>query len=115
LTAFRDVNLTTIVFAIGTDAPDDCGNGGYLKVRREPLGWETLDCGAGRGFAVADHQISHLYIPRAEDIKAIKLLLTTTDGVDLILDRAEPRPFGIDHERLGELVVVSAPLRARRE
>lgn len=23
---------------------------GYLTVRREPLGWETLDCGASRGF-----------------------------------------------------------------
>jgi predicted AlkP superfamily pyrophosphatase or phosphodiesterase len=82
---------------------------GYLKVRREPLGWETLDCGACRAFAVADHQIAHVYIPRPEDIKAVKLLLKTTNGVDLILDRAEQRQFGIDHERSGELVVVSAP------
>ena len=45
--------------------------------------------------------------PTADDIKAIKLLLKTTDGVDLILDRAEQREFGIDHERSGELVVVA--------
>lgn len=82
---------------------------GYLTVRREPLGWETLDFGASRAFAVADHQIAHVYIQRPEDIKAVKLLLKTTDGVDLILDRSEQRQFGIDHERSGELVVASAP------
>ena len=80
---------------------------GYLSVRREPLGWETLDCGASRAFAVADHQVAHVYVQRPDDIKAIKLLLKTTDGVDLILDRAEQREFGIDHERSGELVVVA--------
>lgn len=82
---------------------------GYVTARREPLGWETLDCGASRAFAVADHQVAHVYIQRPEDIKAVKLLLKTTEGVDLILDRAEQREFGIDHERSGELVVVAAP------
>ena len=82
---------------------------GYLAVRREPLGWETLDCGASRGFAVADHQVAHVYVQQPDDIKAIKLLLKTTKGVDLVLDRAEQREFGIDHERSGELVVISAP------
>ena len=81
---------------------------GYLTIRREPLGWETLDCGASRAFAVADHQVAHVYIQNADDIKAVKLLLKTTEGVDLILDRAEQRQFGLDHERSGELVVVAA-------
>lgn len=80
---------------------------GYVTVRREPLGWETLDCGASRAFAVSDHQVAHVYIQRPDDIKAVKLLLKKTDGVDLILDRAEQREFGIDHERSGELVVVA--------
>jgi len=35
---------------------------GYLAVRREPLGWESLDCGASRAFAVADHQSSPLLV-----------------------------------------------------
>ena len=82
---------------------------GFIKTRLEPLGWETLDCGACRAFAVADHQVAHVYIQRPDDIKAIKLLLKQTDGIDLILDRAEQRQFGIDHERSGELVVVAAP------
>ena len=33
---------------------------GYLRVRREPLGWESLDCGASGAFAVADHQLAHI-------------------------------------------------------
>jgi predicted AlkP superfamily pyrophosphatase or phosphodiesterase len=82
---------------------------GYVTARREPLGWETLDCGASRAFAVADHQVAHVYIQRPEDIKAVKLLLQSTDGVDLILDRGEQSQFGLDHERSGELVVVAAP------
>lgn len=82
---------------------------GYVMVRREPLGWETLDCGASRAFAVADHQVGHVYVQRPEDLKAVKLLLSQSEGVDLVLDRSEQRQFGIDHERSGELVVVAAP------
>jgi predicted AlkP superfamily pyrophosphatase or phosphodiesterase len=82
---------------------------GYLTVRREMLGWETLDCGASRAFAVADHQAAHVYVQRAEDIKSVKLLLSTTPGIDGVFDRSEQRQFGLDHERSGELVAVAAP------
>ncbi len=82
---------------------------GYLTVRREPLGWETLDCGASRAFAVADHQVAHVYVRNYEDIKAVKLVLGMTDGIDGVFDRAEQRQFGLDHERSGELVAVAAP------
>jgi predicted AlkP superfamily pyrophosphatase or phosphodiesterase len=81
---------------------------GYLTVRREALGWETLDCGASRAFAVADHQLAHVYVQRPEDLKAVKLLLSTTDGIDGVFDRGEQRQFGLDHERSGELVAVAA-------
>lgn len=81
---------------------------GYLTVRREPLGWETLDCGASRAFAVADHQVAHVYVERPEEVKAIKRLLQTTDGIDLVLDQDEQRQFGINHQRSGELVAIAA-------
>lgn len=82
---------------------------GYTRARREPLGWETLDCGASRAFAVADHQVAHIYINQADDLRAVKLLLNQTDGVDVVLDRGEQRQFGLDHERSGDLVAVAAP------
>ena len=82
---------------------------GYLTVRREPLGWETLDCGASRAFAVADHQLAHVYVRDAEDIRAVADLLQKSEGVDCVLDKQAQSEFGIDHERSGELVVVAAP------
>ena len=82
---------------------------GFLAVRREPLGWETLDCGASSAFAVADHQIAHVYVRRSQDIPTVAHLLRQVDGIELVLDRQGQREFGIDHERSGELVVIVAP------
>ena len=82
---------------------------GYLVARQEALGWETLDAGASRAFAVADHQVAHVYVRRTEDIAAVAELLRKTAGVDRVLDRAAQAEFGIDHARSGELVVIAAP------
>jgi predicted AlkP superfamily pyrophosphatase or phosphodiesterase len=82
---------------------------GWLQVRREPLGWETLDCGASRAFAVADHQVAHVYVQRSDDVGPVADLLRRTPGIERVLDRDAQREFGIDHERAGELVVVAAP------
>ncbi|HUY32299.1 MAG TPA: alkaline phosphatase family protein [Pirellulales bacterium] len=82
---------------------------GFLTVRREPLGWETLDCGASRAFAVADHQVAHVYVRRPEDVPAVAAALERADGVDMVLDRGRQAEFGIDHPRSGELVAVAAP------
>ncbi len=82
---------------------------GYLAVRREMLGWETLDCGASRAFAVADHQVAHVYVRRPEDIASVAELLRKTPGIERVLDRAAQAEFGLDHERSGELVAIAAP------
>lgn len=80
---------------------------GLLTVRREITGWETLDCGASRAFAVADHQIAHVYVQNPQDIPLVSELLTRLPGVERVLDRTAQAAAGIDHERAGELVVVS--------
>jgi predicted AlkP superfamily pyrophosphatase or phosphodiesterase len=82
---------------------------GWLQVRQEALGWETMDCGASAAFAVADHQLAHVYVQRPEDVAQVKSLLEKVDGIDMVLDRGQQAEFGIDHERSGELVVVAAP------
>jgi predicted AlkP superfamily pyrophosphatase or phosphodiesterase len=81
---------------------------GYLRTRREALGWETLDCGASRAFAVADHQVAHVYVQRPDDVAPVADLLRRTDGIEIVLDRQQKLAFGIDHERSGELVAISA-------
>ena len=73
------------------------------------LGWETLDCGASRAFAVADHQVAHVYVRRAEDVASVAELLRKMPGIERVLDRAAQAEFGIDHERSGELVAIAAP------
>ncbi len=83
-------------------------NAGLLSVRMERPGWETLDCGKSIAFAVADHQVAHVYVKRADDITKTKTLLERLDGVERVLDRDAQRAAGIDHERSGELVCVSA-------
>ena len=80
---------------------------GFLSARREITGWETLDCGASRAFAVADHQLAHVYVRDAADIEPVAAVLRGVDGIEHVLNRTQQAEFGIDHERSGELVVVS--------
>lgn len=80
---------------------------GYINVR-ETLGWELLDCGASRAFAVADHQVAHIYINNSDDIANVKKLLAGIEGIEFILDKTEKPQWGIDHPRSGELVAVAA-------
>jgi predicted AlkP superfamily pyrophosphatase or phosphodiesterase len=79
---------------------------GWLAVREE-LGRELLDAGASRAFAVADHQIAHVYVARPEDVGAVKTLLEETEGVDFVLDEAGKRKHHLAHDRAGNLVVIS--------
>jgi predicted AlkP superfamily pyrophosphatase or phosphodiesterase len=82
---------------------------GLLQVRREPLGWETLDCGASRAFAVADHQVAHVYVRDDRDLKETAELLRRTEGIEQVLDRRQQADYGLDHPRSGELVAIAAP------
>ena len=79
---------------------------GWLHVREE-LGRELLDAGASDAFAVADHQVAHVYVQRAELIPQVRARLAAMDGVERVLDRREQAAVGLDHERSGELVAIS--------
>ncbi len=79
---------------------------GLLAVREE-LGRELLDAGASEAFAVADHQVAHVYVRRAERVAEVKRLLEQVDGIEAVLDDAGKRAAGLDHARSGELVAVS--------
>jgi len=81
---------------------------GYLSVR-ETLGWEMLDAGASRAFAVADHQAAHVYVRDPADSGAVAQLLRSTPGIAEVLDEEGKRAIGLDHERAGELVAVAEP------
>jgi predicted AlkP superfamily pyrophosphatase or phosphodiesterase len=80
---------------------------GYLTLK-EDLEREYLDPAQSRAFSVSDHQIAHIYIKKKADIAAIRQLFENVKGVERILDQGEKREYGLDHERSGELVLVSA-------
>ena len=80
---------------------------GLLRVRVE-LGLEKLDAGASDAFAVADHQISHVYVRRPERIAEVQALLARLPGIACVLDDEGKRTLGLDHPRSGELVALAA-------
>ncbi len=81
---------------------------GLLAVQ-ETLGWELLDAGASRAFAVADHQVAHVYVRDPADLDRVRELLEGLDGVEAVLDAIGKRAHGLDHPRAGELVAVAEP------
>jgi predicted AlkP superfamily pyrophosphatase or phosphodiesterase len=81
---------------------------GLLRVREE-IGLELLDPGASAAFAVADHQVAHVYVNDPSKRDTVKRLLAQIDGVDAVLDESGKRELGIDHSRAGEFVVVAKP------
>lgn len=81
---------------------------GFIKVRNS-LTWELLDPGASTAFAVADHQIAHIYLNDVSKKAALKELLENTDGIDRVLDQGGKRDFNIDHDRAGDLIAIANP------
>lgn len=80
---------------------------GLLAIRSE-RGRELLDAGASEAFAVADHQVAHVYVRRPERIAEVHALLAATPGIASVLDEAGKRAAGLSHARAGELVAISA-------
>ncbi|MFF9342876.1 MULTISPECIES: alkaline phosphatase family protein [unclassified Streptomyces] len=81
---------------------------GLLDVHTQD-GMEYLDPMASRAFAVADHQLAHVYVRRPEDLAATRAALQDLPGVDRLLDDEGKKAHGLDHPRSGELVAVAAP------
>jgi predicted AlkP superfamily pyrophosphatase or phosphodiesterase len=81
---------------------------GLLAVREE-LGRELLDAGASKAFAVADHQVAHVYVNDRSKLEEVRALLEGTAGVERVLDEAGKAAWHLAHERSGELVAVARP------
>ncbi len=79
---------------------------GLLALRREQH-WELLDTGASQAFALADHQIAHVYVKDQSKIPQVRSLLENIEGVDMVLGENEKREFQIDHIRSGELIAIA--------
>jgi predicted AlkP superfamily pyrophosphatase or phosphodiesterase len=81
---------------------------GWLSIKDE-LGLETLDCGGSRAFAVADHQVAHIYLNDPEIESRVRAAIEAEPGVERVLDAAGQAKLGLRHPRAGDLIVIAKP------
>ena len=81
---------------------------GWIAIKEE-LGREILDLGASRAFAIADHQVAHVYVNDESIRGEVRETLEKVEGVERVLGTEEKRGAGLDHERAGDLVAVGDP------
>jgi predicted AlkP superfamily pyrophosphatase or phosphodiesterase len=81
---------------------------GLLAVRDE-LGREVLDPGASAAFAVADHQVAHIYVNDQRRLDDVRALLNGLEGVDAVLGSDAKAAHRLAHSRAGDLVAVAKP------
>lgn len=79
---------------------------GWITVREE-LGLELLDCGASKAFAVADHQVAHVYVNDPSILGEVREVLSQVPGIESIIDGIWRSSAGLDHQRAGDLVCVA--------
>ena len=79
---------------------------GYIAIREE-RGLELLDAGESDAFAVADHQIAHIYCKNSSTIGKLVKLLQSVEGVEKVLFGEDLKKYHINHERCGDIVVVA--------
>lgn len=79
---------------------------GMIAVREE-RGLELLDAGESDAFAVADHQIAHVYCKDSKDIARVVQIIKSVEGVEKVLYGDDLKTHHINHERCGDIVVVA--------
>jgi predicted AlkP superfamily pyrophosphatase or phosphodiesterase len=77
-----------------------------LEIRVE-RGLELLDAGASKAFAVADHQVAHVYLNDPSVYEKVKNIISVIPGVSKILDKEQQKAYHIDHERSGDFVLMA--------
>jgi predicted AlkP superfamily pyrophosphatase or phosphodiesterase len=77
---------------------------GWITIKEE-LGLELLDYGASRVFAVADHQVAHVYVNDPRLLGNVQAMLAELSGIKRVLDGPAKAAAGLDHPRAGDLVV----------
>ena len=79
---------------------------GWIVIKEE-LGRELLDYGQSPVFAVADHQIAHVYVKDPAMLSRVQAFLRQVEGVAAAVSRNEATGMGLNHPRSGDIIVVA--------
>jgi predicted AlkP superfamily pyrophosphatase or phosphodiesterase len=79
---------------------------GWLSIKDE-LGTDGIDLGGSKVFAIADHQLAHIYVQDPSLMNEVRALLETVPGVGQVLARQEKFLSGLEHARSGDLIAVA--------
>ena len=79
---------------------------GWLSIKDE-LGPDAIDLGGSKVFAIADHQVAHIYFNDFSIHDEVRELLQSTPGVQNVLAKQDKYFAGLDHPRSGDLIAVS--------
>jgi len=82
---------------------------GLLSLREDAEGREELIPGESRAWALVDHQLAHVYVKDPSDVEVAAEVFRGQPGIERVLVGDERATLGMDHERAGEIVLVSAP------
>jgi predicted AlkP superfamily pyrophosphatase or phosphodiesterase len=80
-----------------------------LVAIREEQGREYLDAGASEAFAVADHQVAHIYVDDPARLTQVREIIQGTPGVETVLGEAEKAAAHVAHDRAGDLIAIAQP------
>lgn len=80
---------------------------GLLNVLDGPEG-ESLDLANSRAWALVDHQFSHVFVTSTDDVQRVAKLFRGREGIAEVLLGDQRAAYALDHERSGEIVLVSA-------
>ena len=68
---------------------------------------EYIDFEYSKAFAVADHQVAHIFVNKPEDKIYVKEILKEVQGIERICDDKEKQYLKIDNSRSGDLIAIS--------
>ncbi|MEO6810759.1 MAG: alkaline phosphatase family protein [Isosphaeraceae bacterium] len=86
---------------------------GLLALKPDDKGGLAIDLGQSAAFALADHQVCHIYLNDPDQAATIASAFAGAhnDGVDTVAPGAARAGLGLDHPRAGDVVLVACPDR----
>jgi len=82
---------------------------GLLAVKNDADGREQLDFAGSQAWGLVDHQFAHVFVQNPAEIAQVADLFRGREGIAEVLVGEERGRYELDHERVGEVVLISKP------